>query len=135
LKFAAQIINREIVVKPIPARGHLLEDIDMSLLPKKKTLAVCSVVAIAISGVAMQASAHQPDPATDGLQEQVQAALQSDQYFYDAHVDVSIENGNVVLRGLVFSDWDLRDALRIARKAAGGRRVIDNLSIVTGGRR
>jgi hypothetical protein len=39
------------------------------------------------------------------------------------------------LGGFVFSDWDLRDAPRIARKAAGDKPVIDNLSIKLGGRR
>jgi osmotically-inducible protein OsmY len=37
--------------------------------------------------------------------------------------------------GLVFSDWDLRDALRIARKAAGDNQVVNSLTIVQGGRR
>ena len=69
------------------------------------------------------------------LQRRVTAALHSDPYFYDAHVTVSVEQGAVVLRGFVFSDWDLRDALRIASKAAGDRRVVDNLSIIQGGRR
>jgi len=36
--------------------------------------------------------------------------------------------------GIVFSDWDLRDALRTARTAAGTRPVIDSLSIEEGGR-
>jgi osmotically-inducible protein OsmY len=69
------------------------------------------------------------------LQDKVQNALRSDAFFYGAHVDVSLENGSVVLRGFVFSDWDLRDAIRIATKAAGGRRVIDDLTIEVGGRR
>lgn len=62
-------------------------------------------------------------------------ALHSDPYFYDRHVTVSVENGAVVLRGIVASDWDLRDAIRIASKAAGDRRVIDNLAIELGGGR
>jgi hypothetical protein len=53
---------------------------------------------------------------------------------YDKHVTVSIENGDVVLRGFVFSDWDLRRALNIARKAAGAKTVVDNLSIKEGDR-
>jgi osmotically-inducible protein OsmY len=67
--------------------------------------------------------------ADEKLRKRVKSALHIDPYFYDEHVTVSIENGAVVLRGFVFSDWDLRDALRIARKAAGDRPVIDNLSI------
>jgi hypothetical protein len=55
-------------------------------------------------------------------------------YFYDTHVEVSVERGNVILSGLVFSDWDLRDAIRIASDAAKPHRVIDSLNIVEGGR-
>lgn len=73
--------------------------------------------------------------ANEALRQRVKAALHASPYFYDQHVTVSIEDGNVVLGGFVFSDWDLRDALRIAREAAGDRSVIDNLSIKEGGSR
>jgi osmotically-inducible protein OsmY len=69
------------------------------------------------------------------LKRNVDNALSSDPYFYGAHVTTSVENGSVVLRGFVFSDWDLRDAIRIATRAAGGRRVVDDLTIEVGGRR
>jgi osmotically-inducible protein OsmY len=69
------------------------------------------------------------------LRQRVKAALHKDPYFYDEHVDVSVENGAVVLRGFVFSDGDLRNAVRIATKAAGGRKVVNNLTIKQGGRR
>jgi len=69
------------------------------------------------------------------LEKRVKAALHSDPYFYDRHVTVSVEQGAVVLRGFVFSDSDLRAAISIASKAAGDRRVVDNLSIKPGGRR
>ena len=69
------------------------------------------------------------------LKDNVDNALSSDPYFYGAHVTVSVENGNVVLRGFVFSDWDLRDAIRIATRAACGRRVVDDLTIEVAGRR
>jgi osmotically-inducible protein OsmY len=69
------------------------------------------------------------------LRQRVTAALHADPYFYDEHVSVSVDNGVVVLRGFVASEWDLRDAIRIAGKAAGDRRVIDNLSITQGGNR
>src|ERR1700688_74922 len=55
------------------------------------------------------------------LRKRVQAALHSDPYFYDEHVSVSVENHVVMLRGFVFSDWDLRSATRIASQAADGR--------------
>ncbi len=69
------------------------------------------------------------------LRKRVKDALHSDPYFYDEHVTVAVENGAVVLRGVVSSEWDLRDAVRIASKAAPDRRVIDNLSIELGGNR
>ena len=75
-------------------------------------------------------------PTTDeDLRNRVQRALHVDPYFYDAHVIVSVEHGAVVLRGFVMSEWDLNNALRITRNAAGDRKVIDNLSIKEGGRR
>jgi osmotically-inducible protein OsmY len=82
------------------------------------------------------ASANQgPNQADEDLRNRVQTALHADPYFYDTHVTVSVKNGSVVLNGFVFSAWDLRDALRIARKAAGNTPVVDNLSIKEGGRR
>ena len=72
--------------------------------------------------------------AQDELRNRVATALHANPYFYDAHVTVSVEKGAVVLRGFVFSDWDLEEAIRIAGKAAGTARVIDNLSITQGGR-
>jgi osmotically-inducible protein OsmY len=69
------------------------------------------------------------------LQTKVENALLSDPYFYSAHVTVSVKNGTVILEGFVFSDWDLRDAIRIATKASGGSRVVDNLTIEVGGRK
>jgi osmotically-inducible protein OsmY len=73
--------------------------------------------------------------ANEKLRRRVKAALHADPYFYDKHVTVSIEGGRVVLRGFVFSDWDLRQALRIARETAGDKPVVDNLSIKEGGSR
>jgi osmotically-inducible protein OsmY len=73
-------------------------------------------------------------PADQDLANRVKTALHVDPYFYDKHVTVSVEKGSVVLRGFVFSGWELQDALRIARKAAGNTPVVDNLSIKEGGR-
>lgn len=76
------------------------------------------------------------DPVTDEeLQKRVQDALHSDPFFYDVHVAVSVEKGDFVLRGFVLGEWELHDAIRIARKAAGKRRVINDLSIELGGRK
>lgn len=72
--------------------------------------------------------------ADEKLAKRVKDALHSDRYVNDEHVTVSVENGAVVLRGFVTGEWDLRDAIRIASRAAGDKRVVDNLSLKLGGR-
>jgi osmotically-inducible protein OsmY len=95
-----------------------------------------SASALTFSTAALGANAPRPLSAEDeAVRQRVVHSLQQAPYFYDGHVTVSMEKGAVVLRGLVFSDWDLRDAVRIATRAADGKRVIDDLSIVQGGRR
>ena len=108
----------------------------MSTSYTKRILAICAYLGFAVYSLAGSATlAATSNAATDEeLRQRVTAALHSDPYFYDEHVSVSVEKGVVVLRGFVASDWDLRDAIRIARKAAGDRRVIDDLSIKQGGR-
>jgi len=71
--------------------------------------------------------------ADETVKGQVAAALRSDPYFYDEHVTVTINNGVVTLQGMVFDDWDLRNAMRIARKIPGVKRVVNDLEIKLGG--
>jgi osmotically-inducible protein OsmY len=101
---------------------------------KHRAATICGCLAVVLCGAAAAAPHVYSIPDAD-LRDSVQYALHSDPYFYDGHVEVSVDHGVVHLRGLVFSDWDLRDAMRIAGKAAGDRRVINNLTIVEGGRR
>jgi hypothetical protein len=77
-----------------------------------------------------------PESATNEARRlRVETALHDDPYFNDAHVNVALKNGVVVLQGFVFTEWDLLHAIRIAKKAAGDGRVVDDLSIELGGRR
>jgi hypothetical protein len=70
------------------------------------------------------------DPLSDeAIKARVEAALSSAKYSLEDHVSVSIEKGAVVLHGFVFSGWDLRHAIKIARNAAGGRKVVDDIEI------
>lgn len=69
----------------------------------------------------------------DEVKKQVEAAMQSDPYFNDAHVSVTIKDGVVTLEGIVQDEWDLRAALRISKKVAGVRRVINDLELKFGG--
>jgi osmotically-inducible protein OsmY len=109
----------------------------MNISYTKRVLVICAylgMVAYGLGGGAARAAA--PNAAADEeLRQRVTAALHADPYFYDEHVRVSVEKGDVVLHGIVASEWDLRDAIRIASKAAGDRRVIDNLAITQGGNR
>jgi osmotically-inducible protein OsmY len=59
--------------------------------------------------------------------------MRSDPYFPDEHVVVTIKDGVVTLHGIVFDDWDLRIAKRIAKRTPGVKRVIDDLEISVGG--
>ena len=129
----------------------------MSISWKKRILVVCAYLGPTVSefgGFATRAEAQNAAPAfsrsasiaacttqsadwlaDEELRKRVKAALHNDPHFYDdEHVTVSVEKGVVTLRGFILSDWDLRDAIQTARKAAGDRQVIDNLSIKEGGR-
>ena len=79
---------------------------------------------LSVATVATQASA-----ADVQLADKVQAALHADPFFYDRHVTVSVEQGKVVLRGLVSVGGAIISAKKIAGKAAGGRAVVNYLSI------
>jgi osmotically-inducible protein OsmY len=115
----------------------MIKERAMSISYTKRVLAICAYLGFTLYGLAgMAAQAETPNTAADEeVRQRVTAALHSDPYFYDEHVSVSVEKGVVVLRGFVASEWDIRDALRIAGKAAGDKRVIDDLSIEQGGRR
>jgi osmotically-inducible protein OsmY len=77
---------------------------------------------------------RQIDPVADAnLQRQVEAALAADPYFLSEHVSVTIRNGVATLHGIVFDDWDLRNALRISRRIPGVKRVVNDLEIKLGG--
>lgn len=106
--------------------------------PCNLRLMICALIAVASLGSAGCASsrperntivATQPSAADEQLAYNVQAALHADPYLYDKHIEVSIEQGDVALRGFVSNYWDMLAAKKIAIKAAGERRVVDYLSI------
>jgi osmotically-inducible protein OsmY len=79
--------------------------------------------------IAVSATQTANQPAED-LMNRVKTALHNYPSLDDAHVTVSVDKGSVVLDGFVLDSQDLVDALRVARKAAGNARVVDNLSII-----
>lgn len=86
-----------------------------------------------LESIVVTAKRQQDTAADEKLKNDVQAALHADPFFYDEHVTVTINKGVLTLHGLVFDDWDLRSALRIARRVRGVKRVINDLEIKLGG--
>jgi osmotically-inducible protein OsmY len=125
------------VVDPIFTESKVVPHMQFSHLgPIVGTLILAASVAATgcaggaqTSGATDARVAPQLSATDEQLAANVQAALHADPYFYDKHVTVSIEHGDVVLRGFVSNSSDLVNAKKIAAKAAGGRRVIDDLSI------
>ncbi len=77
------------------------------------------------------ASPQQAPAASDAeLAARVKAALRAAPDVNDTHIDVIVEKGNIVLTGLVEDNRALLDALEVAKRAAGGRKVVDELSII-----
>jgi len=71
-----------------------------------------------------------PETAVDAVvRRQVESAMESNPYFYSDHVMVTVRNGIAFLQGVVFDDWDTRAAVRITKKVAGVKRVINELEI------
>jgi hypothetical protein len=66
------------------------------------------------------------------LTKEVQVALNANPFFLDDHVTVTIKNGIVTLEGVVFDDWDVRTAIRIARKIAGVKGVVTDFYVPDG---
>lgn len=64
----------------------------------------------------------------DQVVQRILAALRSDRSVSAQHVEVYVENGNIVLRGFVLDDSDRRKALRIARDVSD-RKVLDNIEL------
>jgi|HubBroStandDraft_5_1064220.scaffolds.fasta_scaffold953440_2 osmotically-inducible protein OsmY len=108
----------------------------MNFIGAKKKVIVLICIAAGIVGLSgFPAETQSIDQTADEeLLTRVQSAFDSDPYFYDKHVTVTMQKGQVILTGVVSSESDLMGALRIARKAAGQNRVLDGLSIEAGGR-
>jgi osmotically-inducible protein OsmY len=63
----------------------------------------------------------------------VEQALQKDPYLFVSHISVSAENGVLRVEGVVQDPFDMLQVLRLARRAAGKRRVINEIEFVDGG--
>jgi hypothetical protein len=82
--------------------------------------------------IVVTAKKRQDRVADEVLTKNVEVALHSNPYFNDEHVTVTIKNGVVTLEGIVYDDWDVRTAMRIAKKIAGVRRVVTDFYVPDG---
>jgi BON domain len=90
-------------------------------------------IAAAVLGLAVLpcASFAQSSTTTEGSEvaARVKQALESDQALDSRHIDVSVEHGQVVLKGFVQDNRALLDASRVATKAAGDQKLVNQLTI------
>jgi osmotically-inducible protein OsmY len=84
---------------------------------------------LSLKEIVVEASKVPETKADAELNQEVESAMQSDRYFYNYHVSAMTRNGVVVLRGLVFDDWDMRAAIRLSKRVAGVKRVVNQLTI------
>ena len=84
---------------------------------------------LTLKEIVVRGNKHPETKADAELNKQVEAAMRSDRYFYDYHVTATTRDGVVVLRGLVFDDWDVRTAIRLSKRVAGVKRVVNQLVI------
>ena len=63
----------------------------------------------------------------------VERAMQDDPYLFVNHISVSAEKGVVRLEGFVGDPFDMLQLVRLARRIAGKRRVINEIEVVSGG--
>ncbi len=64
------------------------------------------------------------------LTAKVEQALHDDPYIFADHMSVVTENGIVRLKGVAVDLSDLRQALALARRIAGRRRVINEIDLI-----
>jgi osmotically-inducible protein OsmY len=64
------------------------------------------------------------------LTAKVEQALHDDPYIFADHMNVVADNGIVRLRGVAVDASDLRQALALARRIAGRRRVVNEIELI-----
>lgn len=63
------------------------------------------------------------------LAQRIETALHDDPYLDDGHITITVKNGVATLQGMVWDDWDLRRAIRLARRISGVTRIVDRIEI------
>jgi osmotically-inducible protein OsmY len=63
----------------------------------------------------------------------VEQAMQNDPFLFVAHISVSADNGVVRIEGVVQDPFEMLQIVRMARRIAGKRRVINEIEVAMGG--
>lgn len=84
---------------------------------------------IGASSIATSTKGDTQHASDQDIRTRVRAALDSAPYLYAEHITVTSKDGVVTLNGLVGSEWDLRDAIKVSSRVDGVRRVDDDLEI------
>jgi osmotically-inducible protein OsmY len=66
-------------------------------------------------------------PTDAQITRKVMTAIQQNPYIFADHITVTTENGVVKLEGVITDLHDLLNVIRIARRAAGKRRLVNNI--------
>jgi osmotically-inducible protein OsmY len=66
-------------------------------------------------------------PSDVQITRKVMTAIQQNPYIFADHITVTTENGVVKLEGVITDLHDLLNVIRIARRAAGKRRLVNNI--------
>ncbi|HEX4151218.1 MAG TPA: BON domain-containing protein [Steroidobacteraceae bacterium] len=94
--------------------------------------AILGLGAISATSYAQNSEAGPPSGmhgADAALANRVKQALHSNGTLDSRHVDVAVENGDVVLNGFVQDNRELLVANQVASKAAGNHKIVNHLSI------
>jgi osmotically-inducible protein OsmY len=103
-----------------------------ALLASSDMLAQASSAAPALSEPRSEVVVTATRESDARLAAKVQQALEGDPYIYTGHISVSAEGGVVRVEGMVEDPYDMLQILRMARRIAGKRRVINEIEVTTG---
>jgi osmotically-inducible protein OsmY len=103
-----------------------------------------SLPALALAAVALVASpvlrGQQPEVVISATREsdaalvaKVEQAMENDPYLFVSHISVSADKGVVRIEGVVQDPFDMLQIVRMARRIAGRRRVINEIEVAMGG--
>ena len=87
----------------------------MTTVLKSCRLTLLGLLAVAVTGCALQPKSAQQMAADEALAARVYSALQADEFYYYRHVNVEVDNGVAQLSGYVWTT----DAMHRAKKLAG----------------